>query len=526
MPLPPYLPRPVRILGSLLALLLATLWLATAPAAHAAALDTPAAHAAAVDTPAPHAATVPLERVSDFGANPGALNMYVYRPASLPAHPAVVVALHGCTQSAQVYADNSGLTTFADRHGFLLVFAETTSANNFSTCFNWFQPIDNRRGQGEAASIRQMVAHAESAYGADAARTYVTGLSAGGGMTSVMLAAYPDVFEAGAVIAGLPYDCTKDTGPFVCMDPGVDRAPAVWAQRVRDAYPGYSGPWPRMAIWHGDKDSKVVPRNADELRDQWTAVHGVDQSPDRTSTIGPNQTRREQYLAADGRVVVEVDRVPAIGHGTPVDPGSGSEQCGQTGTANFIASICSSYWITGFFGLDGSATASSGTGSKVTGAVAAARTGHCHRTDRLHVPGAERQVISCLGELTTAGTVASGHTDQADWAGLTPAGLAMPSGVPGIQIDGYFPDTSTANTNHGWKHDAQFVVRLPDRWNGGLVVAGSPGCASSTPTTAPSVTGSSPAAMRSPPPTRGTPARASTATAPRPARRSPNGTTG
>ncbi|MET7617530.1 PHB depolymerase family esterase [Streptomyces sp. NPDC005408] len=333
MPLPKTLSKSLGRLAAVLALLAAALWLGPTPAAQAA---------------------VPLERVSSFGANPGALNMYVYRPAGLPAHPAVVVALHGCTQSAQVYADNSGLTTFADRHGFLLVFAETTSANNANSCFNWFQTTDNRRGQGEAASISQMVAHAQSAYGADAARTYVTGLSAGGGMTAVMLAAYPDVFEAGAVVAGLPYDCTKDTGAFTCMNPGVDRTPAVWAQRVRDAYPSYSGPWPRVAVWHGDNDPTVVPRNADELRDQWTAVHGVDQSPDRTSTIGPNQTRREQYLAADGTVVVELDRVPAIGHGTPVDPGSGPQQCGQTGTANFIDSICSGYWITEFFGLDGS----------------------------------------------------------------------------------------------------------------------------------------------------------------------------
>ncbi|MER5712563.1 tannase/feruloyl esterase family alpha/beta hydrolase [Streptomyces sp. NPDC002122] len=101
--------------------------------------------------------------------------------------------------------------------------------------------------------------------------------------------------------------------------------------------------------------------------------------------------------------------------------------------------------------------------------------GHCNRLAHLRVPGAEHQQAACLGELTTAGTVASGHTDPADWAGLTPKDLAVPSGVPGIQIDGYFPDTSTTNTNHGWKHDAQFVIRMPDRWNGGLVVAGTPG---------------------------------------------------
>lgn len=307
--------------------------------------------------PAPEAqAAVALERVTSFGANPGSLNMYVHRPASLPANAPVVVALHGCTQSAQIYADNSGLTTFADRHGFLLVFAETTSANNANKCFNWFQTADIRRGQGEAASIRQMVAHAVSAYGADAGRVAVTGLSAGGAMTAVMLAAYPDVFEAGAVMAGLPYECATDVlAAFTCMSPGVDRTPQDWALRVRNAHPGYAGPWPRVSVWQGDNDPTVVPRNAGELRDQWTQVHGLDQTPDRTSTVGPNSTRRDEYLAGDGTVAVEVNRVPGIGHGTPVDPGTGPEQCGAAGTANFIDSICSSYWVTRFFGLDTSA---------------------------------------------------------------------------------------------------------------------------------------------------------------------------
>lgn len=95
--------------------------------------------------------------------------------------------------------------------------------------------------------------------------------------------------------------------------------------------------------------------------------------------------------------------------------------------------------------------------------------------DTLQVPGAERQVVSCLDDLTTAGTTRTGHTDPNDWAGLHAAGTRNPSGVPGVQIDGYFPDTSTTNGTRGWNHDAQFVIRLPERWNGGLVVTGAPG---------------------------------------------------
>ncbi|MBO0891469.1 MAG: hypothetical protein J2P14_11150 [Acidothermales bacterium] len=70
---------------------------------------------------------------------------------------------------------------------------------------------------------------------------------------------------------------------------------------------------------------------------------------------------------------------------------------------------------------------------------------------RAVVPGADRVESACLSDLTTAGTVASGHTDPSDWAGLQALGTENPSGVPGVQVDGYFPTTrpptpSTAGT--------------------------------------------------------------------------------
>jgi hypothetical protein len=99
--------------------------------------------------------------------------------------------------------------------------------------------------------------------------------------------------------------------------------------------------------------------------------------------------------------------------------------------------------------------------------------GRCDHDVR--VPGAEVQATACLTDLTTAGTLVSGHTVQADWAGLSAVRTVNPTGVPGLQVDGYFGDTSTSNTHHGWNHDAQFVLRLPDRWNGKLIVTGAPG---------------------------------------------------
>ncbi|WP_367324918.1 tannase/feruloyl esterase family alpha/beta hydrolase [Streptomyces sp. HUAS ZL42] len=108
-------------------------------------------------------------------------------------------------------------------------------------------------------------------------------------------------------------------------------------------------------------------------------------------------------------------------------------------------------------------------------AAAGAVGDHCANVGRVHVPGAAFQESACLPDLTTKGLAGTPYTDMADQTGLTARGTRTPSGVPGVQIDGYFPDSSHFNATHGWRHDSQFVIRLPDHWNGGLVVTGAPG---------------------------------------------------
>jgi poly(hydroxyalkanoate) depolymerase family esterase len=290
---------------------------------------------AAVARPA-YAAT--LTSVSGFGGNPGNLGMYAYHPDGLPAGAPLVVALHGCSQNASDYYTNAGWKKYADLWRFAVVFPEQKSANNILSCFNWFEPADTARGQGEALSIKQMVDYAVGAYGSDPARVFVTGLSAGGAMTAVLLATYPDVFAGGAVMAGVPYGCaTTASAAWTCMSPGVDRTPAAWGDQVRAAYPGYPGRRPKVSIWHGTADTRVVPANATELRDQWTNVLGVPATPTAASTL-PGGTALESY--GD---VVRVYRITGMTHATAVDPGGAVEQCGTAGTY-YKDTICSAYY--------------------------------------------------------------------------------------------------------------------------------------------------------------------------------------
>lgn len=291
-----------------------------------------------------------LTEVTGFGSNPGNLRMHKYVPAGLAADAPLVVALHGCAQSASNYDAETGWELLANRFGFALLLPEQQTGNNSSRCFNWFETADTTRGQGEPLSIKQMVDRMIADHAIDPARVYVTGLSAGGAMTSVMLATYPDVFAGGAIVAGLPYRCaTSQSAAFSCMNPGSDLSPAQWGAKVRAAS-SWTGPWPIVSIWHGDADYVVRPANLTESLEQWADVHGIDTVADATDTVSGFPHR--VYKDAAGNAKVETYVITGMGHGTPVDPGSGETQCGTAGAYILDVNLCSSYYITRFFGLD------------------------------------------------------------------------------------------------------------------------------------------------------------------------------
>src|SRR5947209_3028985 len=90
-----------------------------------------------------------LTEVTGFGSNPGNLQMFTYVPAGLPAGRPLVVALHGCTQSAAAYDDETGWTKWADTYGFAIVLPQQRTPNNPSRCFNWWLSADSARTGGE-----------------------------------------------------------------------------------------------------------------------------------------------------------------------------------------------------------------------------------------------------------------------------------------------------------------------------------------------------------------------------------------
>jgi feruloyl esterase len=295
------------------------------------------------------AVPTPLIEMTDFGSNPGALKMLSFVPAHLARSPALVVVLHGCGQTAAGYDLGAGWSTLAKHYGFALLMPEQQTANNANTCFNWFDPEDIARGKGEACSIRQMIAHMVDAHKIDPKRVYITGLSAGGAMTSVMLATYPEVFAAGAVIAGLPFGLATNLREALnVMMQGSGLSATELGDRVRNASE-YKGTWPKVSVWHGSADRTVSAANADAIVRQWLDVHGLPEAA--MSKADVDGYPREVWWNADGQTLVESYTITDMAHGTPLGLAENDERYGVEGAFLIEAGISSSYHIAKFFGV-------------------------------------------------------------------------------------------------------------------------------------------------------------------------------
>ncbi len=268
------------------------------------------------------AAAASLVQVTNFGNNPGGMEMYVYVPNSHPANPAIVLAMHGCGGSGPQFYSSSEFASLADRYGFIVIYPSAEQQAGFGKCFDtWSDAAKHRGGGSDPVSLASMITYTEQHYGGDPNRVYATGSSSGGMMTDEMLALYPDVFKAGAAFMGVPFDCFANAadyppGSSQCTGGQMVRSAQEWGDDVRSAYPGYTGPRPRIQLWHGTADTLVPYQLLAEDIKQWTNVFGLSQTP--TSTDTPQQGwTRQRFADSTGTVDVEAISIAGAGHVLP-----------------------------------------------------------------------------------------------------------------------------------------------------------------------------------------------------------------
>ncbi|MFJ6154446.1 extracellular catalytic domain type 1 short-chain-length polyhydroxyalkanoate depolymerase [Micromonospora profundi] len=291
--------------------------------------------AAAALTFAAPASAATLTQVTGFGTNPTNLQMHLYVPDRVASRPAVLLALHYCTGTGPAFHSGTQYASLADRYGFIVIYP---SATRSSKCWDVASPQALRRGGGsDPVGLMSMVDYVRQRYAADPARIFVTGTSSGAMMTNVMLGDYPDVFAAGASFAGVPFGCFATGGSSEwnseCANGQLIRTPQQWGDLVRGAYPGYTGPRPRMQIWHGTNDETLRYPNFGEQVKQWTNVHGLSQTPTYTDSPQSGYTRT-RYGSSGPMAPVEAISMQGVSHNLPVDAAQ----------------------VIRFFGLDGTTT--------------------------------------------------------------------------------------------------------------------------------------------------------------------------
>jgi poly(hydroxyalkanoate) depolymerase family esterase len=297
--------------------------------------------------PAPPPATPPEGMPGDRFIAGSYSNAAGTRPYKLyvPADPAnsgdgapLIVMLHGCQQNPDDFAAGTGMNQAAGRQGCLVLYPGQTRGANAGRCWNWYNPTDQQRGQGEPALIAGMVAELRRSYRIDPRRIYVAGLSAGGATAAIMADAYPDLFAACGVHSGLACGAAHDMGSaLAAMHAGAAGGHTAGAMDSdRSAVRAVP-----LILFHGDRDSTVNPRNADELASQ--LLHAIPHASLHTTSLRgqvPNghAWHSTRYENGSGEVVLERWVVEGAGHAWSGGRGAGSytDPAGPDATAEML----------------------------------------------------------------------------------------------------------------------------------------------------------------------------------------------
>jgi poly(hydroxyalkanoate) depolymerase family esterase len=240
----------------------------------------------------------PAMLARDYASESGNRPYKLFVPPALPRGLPLLVMLHGCTQSAQDFAAGTRMNELAQAQGFVVLYPEQLSSANMQRCWNWFNPNDQQRGQGEAAIIAGMTRSVMAEFGTDPTRVFVAGLSAGGAQAAILGAAYPDLYAAIGVHSGLACGAAHDMmSAFSAMQQG---------------RPGQGSLAVPAIVFHGDRDSTVHPRNADEVAAQ-LATGGTEKQEQGTAPGGLSYTRKTR-LSPDGKPLLEQWTIHGAGH--------------------------------------------------------------------------------------------------------------------------------------------------------------------------------------------------------------------
>lgn len=250
-----------------------------------------------------------------YSSKLGSRDYKLYVPSGYKGQPLpLVVMLHGCTQSPDDFSNGTRMNALGEERNFFVAYPAQPGSANGQRCWNWFNPVHQRRGHGEPALIVGITRQISTNFAIDPKRVYVAGLSAGGAAAAIMGATYPDLFAAIGVHSGLACGAASDlTSALSAMSKGSGSMPRHSVRST--SFHGHDRLVPTI-VFHGDHDTTVHPKNGDHVIDQFGAAF----AGKLRATIEPGHVSggrtysRTSHSDAKGQVVFENWVIHGAGH--------------------------------------------------------------------------------------------------------------------------------------------------------------------------------------------------------------------
>lgn len=210
--------------------------------------------------------------------------------------------------TAEQEALASDFAPVAARGRFIVIYPEVDGADiGVGGCWKaiW-DPMAERRGSGDVASIVAITRAAMSTWRVDPSRVYAIGISAGAFESAALGASYPDVYAAIGIHSGAAYR----GGTEGCQPEGL--LPSTTNQAARAALAAMGGHARVMpvVVLHGARDERIPTYCGAQAVQQWLETdnlvlrrsHRVPASISRTRAYHPATPGRHAYSVVSYRI--------------------------------------------------------------------------------------------------------------------------------------------------------------------------------------------------------------------------------
>lgn len=275
-------------------------------------------------------------------ASQAGMEVHIYTPTTTTANGkrALMVALHGCSQSNEVVRDNWSWEDEADEYGMVIAAPMAPNGGVIAGCWDYYDSNHSRANPGRHDDNLIDLAQAllaDSKLNIDPDQVYISGLSSGGGETFVMGCVAPEIFAGIGINAG----------PAVGTSSGQIGSAAVSAAQAASTCQSFADDGNQAgfdtqltSVVHGTSDYTVGQDYAEVDAQAMANVYGA--SKDSGSNAVSGGGTEETWSDSSGVRVSKI-MVSGLGHAWP----AGSDSSGGSYTDH--ATIDYPAFLTAFF---------------------------------------------------------------------------------------------------------------------------------------------------------------------------------